>query len=285
MKQRQILFGWVHYTCPNTNWAGIQTFPRTVTLDPANATKIVTNPIEEIRSLYKSFNQTNLTVKAGQSVQVATGNQLDVTFSVPYKGNNTSQFSVSSLASADGHSGQTVSITTSGGGPAPYMPNFDMPGDDYHVNNTFGPNQHDPHTCEAVCKADSKCKAWTFVPPGLQEPNNSRCCLKSSVPTPQPHTGMTSGAPGSQPSPAVANTAYLDGNKFAVDGNALTLRVLIDHSVVEVYAEDGRAVATHPFCPPGPTDDAVFFHNTGTEDVQVSVNVHVLETANVIPSA
>jgi hypothetical protein len=35
--------------------------------------------------------------------------------------------------------------------------------------------------CEADCKADTKCAAWTYVKPGVISPN-ARCCMKSVIP-------------------------------------------------------------------------------------------------------
>ena len=63
----------------------------------------------------------------------------------------------------------------------------------------------------------------------------------------------------------------------------LDLRLLVDRSVVEVYAQGGRVVATLPFCPPSPDDTAVSVTNHGVGDVLVSLNSAVVATANVIP--
>lgn len=82
-----------------------------------------------------------------------------------------------------------------------YMPGYDLPGADYSINNTFGADNNDPRTCEALCLADATtCKAWTFVAPGVQMPQ-ARCCLKKSVPAPVARAGITSGAPGTGPMP------------------------------------------------------------------------------------
>ena len=97
-----------------------------------------------------------------------------------------------------------------GGGVSEYMPGLDLPGHDYSINNTFGRTNHDPHTCEAVCKADAaRCKAWTFVDVGASPkwPNSSRCCLKSAVGRAKPKAGITSGVPGAAPAPTPAPPA------------------------------------------------------------------------------
>jgi hypothetical protein len=40
-----------------------------------------------------------------------------------------------------------------------------------------------PELCQAACEKHGKCKAWTYVKPGIQGPN-ARCWLKSIVPKP-----------------------------------------------------------------------------------------------------
>ena len=40
----------------------------------------------------------------------------------------------------------------------------------------------DPQLCEDSCATDSKCKAYTYVRPGIQHSEHARCWLKDSVP-------------------------------------------------------------------------------------------------------
>lgn len=56
--------------------------------------------------------------------------------------------------------------------------NTDRPGQDYHSFDI----QADPGICESACTGDSRCRAWTYVVPGVQGPS-ARCWLKHSVPT------------------------------------------------------------------------------------------------------
>eukprot|EP00051_Salpingoeca_urceolata_P019773 m.291826 g.291826 ORF g.291826 m.291826 type:complete len:584 (+) comp19480_c0_seq4:2017-3768(+) len=291
VKNRQILFGWVNYRCSTCDWTGIQTFPRKVSLDPANHTKIVTYPIEEISTLYtNTTTQTLVTVDVGKSVVLGHGVQLDVLLevAVPKEATTSQAFSVSSLVPVGALAGgQVVKVavgTSSEVGP--YMPGYDLPGGDYLVNNTFGANVTDPHACQKLCLADpQRCKAWTFVAPGVQEPS-SRCCLKSAVPNPNPHQGMTSGAPAAPPPPPGTTTANIDGVTFSINDGSISLRLLVDHSVVEVYAEGGRVVATHPFCPPSKGDDGFVFTNSGKAPLTITkVTVNTVGTANFIPSS
>jgi PAN domain len=52
------------------------------------------------------------------------------------------------------------------------------PGQDYQNSEMA---TADASLCEESCRGDSKCKAWTYVKPGLQGPK-ARCWLKSGVP-------------------------------------------------------------------------------------------------------
>jgi hypothetical protein len=67
----------------------------------------------------------------------------------------------------------------------------DRPGGDY-FNTTLGQDQQ-PNDCKAMCDADRKCKAWTYVDKGVQHPTNPRCWLKSSVPLAVANYHTTSG--------------------------------------------------------------------------------------------
>ena len=57
------------------------------------------------------------------------------------------------------------------------VPGFDQPGSDY---DNF--NADSVLVCRQTCAADSRCKAYTWVRPGVQGPS-AHCWLKSRVPT------------------------------------------------------------------------------------------------------
>jgi beta-fructofuranosidase len=204
VKKRQVLFGWVNYNCPGTDWTGIQSFPRSVTLDPANATKIVSNPIEEIKALYtKTDSKTDIVVTSGSKTVIGSGLQLDVELTFKLDSTAPQTFGLGALAASDGTGGKRTTIVTP------------------------------------------------------------------------------------KPSPDKDTFATIDGHRFLVakGETSITLRVLVDHSVVEVYAQGGRIVATYPYCPPSTANDAVVVFNNGPAPLTVStVDVHTLATANVIPS-
>jgi hypothetical protein len=87
-----------------------------------------------------------------------------------------------------------------GAGPRPPQPvpgmagvqmenNVNRPGGDYR---SFDLAQAIPQLCRDACFGDSRCRAYTYVRPGIQGPS-ARCWLKSTVPNPQPNTCCVSG--------------------------------------------------------------------------------------------
>lgn len=62
-------------------------------------------------------------------------------------------------------------------------------GQDYH--GFFLPNP-DPSQCQAACAMDHRCRAWTYVKPGVQGAQ-ARCWLKNGVPAPIRDTNCISG--------------------------------------------------------------------------------------------
>jgi hypothetical protein len=70
-----------------------------------------------------------------------------------------------------------------------YEPNADRPGGDYR---DFNLDRGDWHLCVAECNSDARCRAWTYVKPGVQGAS-ARCWLKSSIPDKGPNTCCDSG--------------------------------------------------------------------------------------------
>jgi len=66
---------------------------------------------------------------------------------------------------------------------------YDRHGSDYRW---FIIDTADPHLCFEQCEKEARCRAWTYVSPGIQG-RRPRCWLKSSVPQKIPHRGMISG--------------------------------------------------------------------------------------------
>ena len=73
--------------------------------------------------------------------------------------------------------------------------NIDRPGRDY--NNTPSRGASD---CSFACQADNRCRAWTYVRPGVQGPSG-RCWLKNAVPGAVRNNCCTSGVRKGAPRP------------------------------------------------------------------------------------
>lgn len=67
--------------------------------------------------------------------------------------------------------------------------NINRPGGDY---KNFPLTKADPYECEKACRNDIRCKAWTYVKPGVQGPK-AHCWLKDSIPLPQWDSNCISG--------------------------------------------------------------------------------------------
>jgi len=283
VQKRQVLFGWVNYACPNTDWTGVQSFPRKVSLHPVNKTLLVYLPIKEISTLYETpVHLTNVQLAGGvtEEVKGGNGNQLDI--SVVFKlAPGATNFGIDVFVSGDGKTKFRTAVTVQNA--SNYMVNTDLPGGDYSINNSFGLNNTDPHTCQKLCQADdNKCKSWTFIAPGVQQAQ-ARCCLKSSVPSANPHNGMTSGVMGS-----VGERINVNGKAVPSVGQVsdiIKLRILVDHSIVEVFAQDGLLAITSPHCPAKPSDEVgVQMFNAGKSIVTIQdLVVNHVKTANVQP--
>jgi len=367
---RYINFGWVNYHCDGTDWAGVQTVPRSVTLDQADPTRILQNPISELETLrLASHQESRVLVKAGSSYPVEFGGtQLDIEVSFSASQNQLSgSFGVRSL----------VASSTPSEGYDSWEAGWDLMGEDYAVLHDAdlvgGCTGDESCPCQARCEAEGpdRCKAWTLVGSTFDK-GGARCALKSKIPTPKQHAGadiisgvaslysgwdfpgsdyailrdaslihdvsgkacqarcQTEGAcvawtlvldsfngdarcclknaipravqhagegivSGVEPTHSEGGVpititvqesgADLEGQPFIIDaGQPVSMRVLVDNSIVEAYVQGGRAVVTRTYCPSSADSAGVEVFNSGTGDVLVDITVHRMDTANVKPS-
>jgi hypothetical protein len=70
----------------------------------------------------------------------------------------------------------------------PMQVDTDLFGADYD-----GFDASSPEACEAECKKDTRCKAWTYIKPGVKAPQ-ARCSLKDHIPAPRPDKCCISGS-------------------------------------------------------------------------------------------
>ena len=72
--------------------------------------------------------------------------------------------------------------------------NIDRRGRDYANFNLATP---EPHLCANSCRSDQRCRAWTYVKPGVQGPT-ARCWLKVAVPPASGSDCCVSGVAGAR---------------------------------------------------------------------------------------
>ena len=68
--------------------------------------------------------------------------------------------------------------------------NTDRPGSDFR---SFFMSEPKPVICQQACLSDKRCRAWTYVRPGIQG-SKAKCWLKHSVPQPRSNNCCVSGA-------------------------------------------------------------------------------------------
>jgi len=89
----------------------------------------------------------------------------------------------------DGRSGATRGESAARAARPKLEPGMDRYGGDY---TSFALAQPDPAQCQARCASEEKCRAFTYVKPGVQGPQ-ARCWLKSSIPEAVANECCTSG--------------------------------------------------------------------------------------------
>jgi hypothetical protein len=70
-----------------------------------------------------------------------------------------------------------------------FEPDTNRPGHDY---KNFDLPEPRPEICRDACREDGRCRAFTYVGPGIQGPQ-ARCWLKDGAPRPKPAKGLVSG--------------------------------------------------------------------------------------------
>jgi Glycosyl hydrolases family 32 N-terminal domain/PAN domain len=247
------------------------TLVREVNYDAALGS-LVANPLPELVNLRSGTlaSETGVALGAAPHLVPGTGGgaaasaDINITFSGFAPGDS---FGACVLSNGNG-SGLGVLITAGGGASNYYMPNTDLPGGDYNVTNV---QYDDPHLCQAACTADGeKCKAFTYV---VRPPLKGSCCLKSSAPAPAASPTCTSGikapAPPGSVSVRVGTCAEAASGALALgaarsvpllDDSTVSLRVLPDRSVADVFVQGGRWAGTVAWldkAPRAPADSTV----------------------------
>jgi hypothetical protein len=106
-----------------------------------------------------------------------------------------SSASSGSPVTASGSAGSKVEATGTTPGAAPqYVMEQDTNrfGEDYKDLDLDAP---EPALCAEACLKEAKCRAWTYVKPGVQA-DNAKCWLKDKAPPPSPDDNCISGVKG-----------------------------------------------------------------------------------------
>ena len=85
--------------------------------------------------------------------------------------------------------GVAVSPTNSVAQSSSFERGIDRPGLDY---SNFPLRDPSADICQDACLGDARCRAWTYVRPGVQS-ERARCWLKSARPEPRDDECCTSG--------------------------------------------------------------------------------------------
>lgn len=295
---RRIMWSWITgRRLANTSWDGAQSVPRHIAApvedqsmrtSTGRARELKINPIEEVTLLRDSIVCTDAgTLPAKNGTNKKCGNQLDLQVNFTWEASVVSSLEGLSagLRVLVGDKGQGMLISFSiVNKSAGFMPNTNLPGgdivhDDFPLNRSMTwTDQTGSAQCAAFCANHSTCTGWTYVRPAPQG-NGPRCAIKGAGQTlpPKPDMCCVSGYKPGQPhnitsgmdvAVSAAGSA-MPGHFFvSPDGNAfLRLRVLMDHSIVEVY-DSVAALSAHyiPFDPHA----AVNVQMVGLSDTNIS---------------
>ncbi|XP_059301979.1 beta-fructofuranosidase, insoluble isoenzyme CWINV3-like [Lycium ferocissimum] len=217
-------------------WSGLQSFPREIWLDRAGK-QLIQWPIEEIETLRTNkVELQNITLKAGSKIEISgvTGAQADVeiSFSIPMAMLEQAEVLESNLTNPQEIANQTGSSTNTGVGPFGLL--------------VLASNNIEEHT--AVFFRIFKKNDKFVVLMG--------CDLKRS-------------SLGNEYDNKINYGAFL--NVDPVTEN-LSLRTLIDHSIVESFGGGGKAcITTRAYPTLAINDNAhIFAFNNGSQDVEIS---------------
>lgn len=269
---QQVLWGWVSEedsSGPSRGWQGCESLPRAITYD-ADLQKLNIEPVSALAGLrttpYGNFDSFWVSPNSMTPLPSTYGTQLeiDADFNLPNvdPGMSTS-FGIAVLVSNAGSQTRAGVTVTGASGP---LNDTDLPGGDL-TNAAMDPSLPDDvnaANCSALCNASAVCSSWTFVrngtapSPGLPD---CRCSLKSGVPAavsskPCCISGILGGtwAHIDRTRTGGDGPANIVSGRFAMKPGEATVRlhVFVDHSIVELFVQGGRASVTARVYPADP---------------------------------
>jgi sucrose-6-phosphate hydrolase SacC (GH32 family) len=271
LKNRRILWGWTaemdgEDSSNARGWAGMQSLPRELTLTEDN--KVAANPIADLAALRtQSVNVGLVTVdnKGYQVNGISTGDQFEMLVTVVSVDPTVTKFGINVLQSSNGQE-QTQIFFLPGVPPTP----VDMPGNDYRgvaIPST------DPNICQTICFEDWNCRAWTYTPPGMQAPS-AMCFLKSFPPAENARVGCVSGRKTIVAIDRSNSTVATDADKGITTApmphGPSTLHIFVDHSVIEIFANNGTSnIITRVYPTLGGQGVSVFVEGEGRVQLDI----------------
>eukprot|EP01138_Halocafeteria_seosinensis_P014222 gb/GECG01014521.1/.p1 GENE.gb/GECG01014521.1/~~gb/GECG01014521.1/.p1 ORF type:complete len:531 (+),score=49.42 gb/GECG01014521.1/:1-1593(+) len=284
VNRERVLWGWIPEDGPldGRDWAGTQSVPRQLGADYRLGI-VTAQPVSALEQLRSSVVVSDSGIKIfaneTKSFDVAIGQQFDMhswfDISQLHSLGRWYEFGIVLRASSDATTFTRVAVTHTAGSGVEVE--TDRPGGDFRDILYAREHSNNIKNCSEECQFDPSCLAWTYVPAGApddDDPNGlPRCSLKWYVPRAHDNPDCVSGV-------VASSTLFVDrshsggnGNKTRQGGRLpmktgetlVDLRVLSDHSVIEVFGQRGRARIASRIYPQDP--EAVnggLFLNTGS---------------------
>ncbi|KAL2610853.1 hypothetical protein R1flu_022545 [Riccia fluitans] len=257
---RRILFGWVNESdsdldaITSKGWSGIQAVPRKLWLDPKTGVDLIQVPVEELDGLHRAkVTKERFTLEAGSvtPVEGVHGPQLDVQikFFKPEIKEDELEFLFNGTDRASLQAQEICSQM--GAAHRGYYGPFGV--------LVLSAQDLQERTAVYYYLQVRKDRKWDAVICSDQ----SRSSLQTDV----------------------DKTVYGTYVRVLESEKYLTMRAIVDHSVVETFAQGGRTVVTSRVYPTLAINDAAFFYlfNNGTQDVQVhSFNAWKMESVDIV---
>nr|AAB71136.1 acid invertase [Asparagus officinalis] len=210
-KKRRVLWGWIGESDSESadilkGWASLQGIPRTVLYDLRTGSNLITWPIEEVESLRSNLHDfSGITIDKGSTFHLDVHGAAQLDIEAEFKINEES-------LSAEAENGTGVMYNCSGGGGAA-------------ERGLLG-----PFGLLVLANSDltEQTAAYFYVSRGVDGELQTHFCQDE----------MRSSKANDIVKSVVGGTVPV------LKGETLSLRILVDHSIVESFAQGGRASAT-----------------------------------------
>lgn len=215
-KNRRILWGWANESSSvqddiDKGWSSVQCMPRHIWLDPQATTNLLQWPIDEVDNLRRMpYTKKDVVLEKGSMVELMGGSQSDieVEFALPEKSKGLLQ--ANELLAENGALDCSALVT----------------------GNGMGANSYGPFGVHVLASQDlqERTSIFYYVTHDGQHGN-----WKTLVCADHSHSSLQQD---------VDKTMYGSYVRVHKTDTSLTLRILVDHSIVETFAQSGRTVMT-----------------------------------------